>query len=421
MSPQPADPSNVKVLAPTGVARQLGRRAFLAGLAGAAAVPVLAACSSGSGSPATSSSGGAATTGSSGGAATTGGSATSSGGASAGGGSIGGALSVYTWGAYDDPKTFKDYTAQLGPKVTISSYDSNQEMIAKLVAAKGTSGYDIIVPTGPYVPQMIANKLLLELDHAKIPNLGKVEKQYLAQTWDPTNKYSVCKDWGTTGFVYDTTKIKRNLTSWSDFLDAAQKEASGATSMLDVPEDVTGAYFWSKGIDWTTTKSSDLDAAEKFLVHTLAKHIKKFDSYPGSGGAMPQGSYALMQAWNGDARQGMEAAKNKTQYKWVLPTPATELWMDNWCIASGAKNVAAAHAFINFVLDPANSAREIKFIGYNTGVVGTEKVVAASGAKLLNMVYFTDAEVARMKTGVVNSATQRNLDILNNVKAAAAR
>jgi spermidine/putrescine transport system substrate-binding protein len=418
MSPQPTDPSNVTVLAPAGVARQLGRRAFLAGLAGAAAVPVLAACSSGSGSSAADSSGGATT---SGGASTSGSAAASSSGTSTGGGSIEGALSVYTWGAYDDPKTFKDFTTQLGPKVTISSYDSNQEMIAKLVAAKGTSGYDIIVPTGPYVPQMIANKLLLPLDHSKIPNLGQVEKQYLGQTWDPTNKYSVCKDWGTTGFVYDTTKIKRNLTSWSDFLDAAQKEASGKTSMLDVPEDVTGAYFWSKGIDWTTTKSADLDDAENFLVHTLAKHIKKFDSYPGSGGAMPQGSYTLMQAWNGDARQGMQAAKNKTQYKWVLPTPATELWMDNWCIASGAKDVNAAHAFINFVLEPANSAREIKFIGYNSGVVNTQKVVGASGAKLLNMVYFTDAEVARMKTGVVNSATQRNLDILNNVKAAAAR
>jgi spermidine/putrescine transport system substrate-binding protein len=418
MSPQPADPFNVKVLAPTGVARQLGRRAFLAGLAGAAAVPALAACGgSGSASSSSSSAGGAAT---SSGAAATSSSAAASSGSASGGGSIEGALSVYTWGAYDDPKTFKNYTTQLGPKVTISSYDSNQEMIAKLVAAKGTSGYDIVVPTGPYVPQMIANKLLLQLDHSKIPNLAKVEKQYLAQTWDPTNKYSVCKDWGTTGFVYDTTKIKRNLTSWSDFLDAAQKEASGSTSMLDVPEDVTGAYFWSKGIDWTTTKSSDLDAAEKFLVHTLAKHIKKFDSYPGSGGAMPQGSYTLMQAWNGDARQGIEAAKNPTRYKWVLPTPATELWMDNWCIASGAKHVNAAHAFINFVLDPANSAREIKFMGYNAGVAGTEKVVAASGAKLLNMVYFTNAEVARMKTGVVNSATQRNLDILNNVKAAAA-
>jgi spermidine/putrescine transport system substrate-binding protein len=407
MSLEPTDLSTVSVLAPISVSRQLGRRSFLAGLVGAAAIPALAACGGGGGSNSSS-------TGSSGGAATPGSASASA------GGSLESALSVYTWGAYDDPKTFSDYTAKLGPKVTISSYSSNQEMIAKLVASKGTSGYDIIVPTGPYIPQMIANKLLHELDHAKIPNLANVQKQYLSQTWDPTNKFSICKDWGTTGFVYDTTKIKRDLTSWSDFLDAAQNEASGATSMLDVPEDVTGAYFWSKGIDWTTTQKSDLDDAENFLVHKLAKHIKKFDSYPGSGGAMPQGSYALMQAWNGDARQGIQAAKNPTQYKWVLPAPATELWMDNWCIATGAKDVDAAHAFINFVLDPTNSAREIKFMGYNAGVSGTQQVVATSGAKLLNMVYFTDAEVTRMKTGVVNSATQRNLDILNNVKAAAA-
>jgi spermidine/putrescine transport system substrate-binding protein len=397
-------PESLNILAPTDTANHVSRRAFLAGFAAAAALPALAACGS-------SDSGSGDSTGNAG---TTGG---PTGGAAA---KLESSLSVYTWGAYDDPKTFSSFTSLKGPKITISSYDSNQEMIAKLVAAKGTSGYDIVVPTGPYIPQMLANKLLLEFDQSKLPNLKNVEKQYLDRSWDPGNKYSVCKDWGTTGFVYDTTKIKRKLTTWSDFLDAAMNEASGETSVLDVAEDVTGIYFWSKGIDWTTTKKADLDAAESFLVKKLAKHIKKFDSYPGSGGALPKGSATLMQAWNGDARQGLLAVKDSTRYKWVLPGPATELWMDNWCIAAGAKHPDAAHAFINYVLDPAISLREIKFMGYNSGVTNTEQQAKASGAKLLDMIYFTPAQVATMKTGVVNDATQRNLDILNSVKAAAA-
>lgn len=386
----------LKVLLPTALARRLGRRKFLAGLAAAGIVPALAACGGGGGSQA---------------------GATASSGTKSD--QLESKLSVYTWGAYDNPKTFKNFTSSLGPAVSISSYDSNPEMIAKLVSSKGTSGYDIVVPTGPYIPQMVANKLLMKLDHSKLPNFSKLDKSYLGKPWDKDNSYSVPKDWGTTGFIYDTTKIHRELTSWDDFLDAAQNEASGETSVIDDPDEFVGLYFFSKNMDWTTTDAAELQACQDFLVKTLARHIKKFDAYPGSGGGMPKGAYTLMQAWNGDARQGFLAVKNPEQYKWVLPTPATHLWMDNWAIAAGAPDPNAAHAFINYVLDPANSLLEIEFIGYNTAVVGTEDEAKAAKLKFLDMIYFTDAQVAEMHTGAVNSATQTHVSILNLAKAAA--
>ena len=52
-----------------------------------------------------------------------------------------------------------------------------------------------------------------------IPNMSNVDPNYLAQAWDKTNDYSVCKNWGSTGFFYDTTKIKKELNTWQDFLD----------------------------------------------------------------------------------------------------------------------------------------------------------------------------------------------------------
>ena len=56
----------------------------------------------------------------------------------------------------------------------------------------------------------------------------------------PENEYSICKAWGTTGFVYDKTVITRELKDWNDFLDAAQNEASGKTSLLDDPTELFG-------------------------------------------------------------------------------------------------------------------------------------------------------------------------------------
>lgn len=380
------------------IARELNRRNFFA-LAAAGAVGALAGCSGGGGSSSASS-------------------ATSASPA-AGGGALEDALSIYTWGEYDSPDVIKAFTTDKGPKITLDSYSSNEEMISKLVAAKGTGGYDIVVPTGTYLPQMVENGLLQKINRDLLPNLQYMDKQFLGQAWDPTNEYSICKAWGTSGFVYDTTVVKRELKTWADFLDCAQKEASGKTSLLDDLSEVASPYFWANGIDWTTTDAAHLDAAEAFMVDKLAPHIAAFDSYPG-GGAIPQGTHVLMHAWNGDARIGLAESKTPERWKWVLGAPTTELWMDNWTIVAGAPHPEAAHAWINYTMDPANQLKQLDYIGYHTGAAGIQDAATKAGLKRLDMVFFTPEQLATMKNGALNEGQQRRVDIWNKVKAKAA-
>lgn len=372
------------------ITSELTRRGFLAVAAGSGATAFLAACSG----PSTSSA------------------------PEATGGALEDALAIYTWGEYNAPETLEAFTDEEGPRITVDSYSSNEEMIARLVAANGTSGFDIIVPTGVFIPQLIEQGLLLELNLDLIPNLANLDPAFAAQAWDPENAYSICKDWGTTGFVFDSTVITRDLQTWEDFLDAAQNEASGRTSLLDAPEDLTGLYFWANGIPWTTTDDADLDAAEDFLVNTLAQHISAFDSYPGSG-AMQQGTQALMQCWNGDARLGILESEDPDRWQWRLGAPDTELWMDNWCIPAGAPHPEAAHAFIDYVLDPTVSLQELDYIGYHTGVAGIEDAAVAAGLERTDIVFFTEEQLASMHTGEVNDAQPRGVEIWNAMKAAA--
>lgn len=389
MSQQP-----VRILASSAASRilaaQYNRRRFLGFAAAAAGAGFLAACSSPGSAP----------------------------NARATGGALEPKLSVYTWGDYDDPDVLAEFTSSLGPDITLDSFNSNEEMISKLVAAKGTSGYDIVVPTGQFIPQMVENGLLAKLNHDLIPNLGNVDPAFMGRDWDPNNDYSVVKAWGTTGYVYDKTKISRTLTTWQDFIDAAQNEASGSVSLLDDPAELTGLYFWANGIDWTTTDAAHLDAAEDFLVNTLAPHVAAFDSYPG-GVAIPQAQHALMQAWNGDARIGILSSEDPERWQWVLGSPATELWADNWAIAEGAPHPEAAHAFINYVLEPEVSLAELDYIGYHTGVAGIEDAARGAGLEMLDLVFFAQEQLKTMHTGEVNDAQQRSVAIWDKMKAAA--
>lgn len=334
------------------------------------------------------------------------------------GGPLEDSLSIYTWGDYDSPDVVANFTAELGPKVTLDSYSSNEELIAKLIAAKGTSGYDIIVPTGVFVPQMIENGLLTKFNKDLLPNISNMDPAYLGRAWDPSNDYSVCKAWGTTGFVYDKNVITRELATWGDFFDAAQNEASGKTSMSDDPAGIIGAYFWANDMDWNTEDEAELEACRQFLVNEIAPHISAFDSYPGTN-AIPQGTQVLMQAWNGDARLGLLESSDPDRWQWVLPGPVTELWMDNWAIATGAPHPEAAHAFINFSMAPENLMLNLDYIGYHVGGKDMEQSAIDSGLEMTDLIFFTPEQLETMHEQELNDSQTTRVDIYTEMKAAA--
>ncbi|MET0734327.1 MAG: extracellular solute-binding protein [Microbacterium sp.] len=391
----PESRTPLRILAPQEavptIVRELSRRRFLGLAAIAGGTAFLAACApGGSGSPQPQ----------------------------ATGGDLEDSVSVYTWGEYDSPDVVAAFTEELGAAVTLDSYSSNEELIAKLVAAKGTSGYDIVVPTGVFIPQMIENGLLTKFNKDLLPNLANMDPTYLGRAWDPTNDYSVCKAWGTTGFVYDKNVITRELATWADFFDAAQNEASGKTSMSDDPAGIIGAYFWANDLDWNTEDPDELEACRAFLVDEIAPHISAFDSYPGTN-SMPQGTQVLMQAWNGDARLGFMESSEPDRWQWVLPGPVTELWMDNWAIAAGAPNPEAAHAFINFSLSPESLALNLDYIGYNVGGKDMEPAAVEAGLALTDMIFFTPEQLESMHEQELNDSQTTRVAIWNEMKAAA--
>ena len=53
-------------------------------------------------------------------------------------------LNVYNWSDYIAEETLKNFEKETGIKVNYDNYDSNEVLLAKLVA--GNTGYDIVVP-----------------------------------------------------------------------------------------------------------------------------------------------------------------------------------------------------------------------------------------------------------------------------------
>lgn len=421
-------PEPVTILAPESFRRALSRRSFLQLGTAAAGAAFLAACGSDGGDDGAGNTSGT-TVGTTGDSAPAGSSASTPAGSVLGNYSnvinkSSGTLAMYTWGDYNDPEIVgAQAESALGVSMKVDYYASNEDLITKLSASNGTSGYDIVVPTGPFIPQMIEKGLIQKFDLSLLPNMVNVDPLYLAQSWDPGNEYSVCKDWGSTGWMWNNAVLNRDIATWNDFIEVSMGDASGNVSVLDSANNVTGMYYWANGINWTTEEAADIDACEAFLVDQYASHIKAFDSYPST--KIAEGAYTLSMAWNGDARQAFvrieEAGGDPEEWKWALGAPATELWMDNYVIPTGAPNLEAAHAWINWLLTPEISIQDLNYHGYHSGIKDIDTLLAELVPDLVDgdMIFFTDEQVATMQTGAVNSAQDRTVDILNKVKAKA--
>lgn len=268
-----------------------------------------------------------------------------------------GTLLYYNWAQYVNPKTYAAFTKATGVKVKKAFYDSNETLHAKLKG--GARGYDLIVPTGYMTKILIAEKLLQPLDWKQLKTVKKnIDPQFLGRSDDPKNTYSVVKDWGTTGFMYRTDKIKERPTSWKEFVALTKKYSK--TTMVDSSPEVVGSIATMLGYSYNTDKEDELDDVKRVLLdlkpHIVALHSSNYDTLIARGKAW------MGLGWNGDGLGLM----SKVPAQYVVAKEGGEIWIDYYNIPVGAKNAEAAHAWIDFAYRPQINALETSYTYYGS-------------------------------------------------------
>jgi putrescine transport system substrate-binding protein len=108
-------------------------------------------------------------------------------------------VNVYNWSDYIDESILEDFTAETGIQVVYDVFDSNEVLETKLLA--GSTGYDIVVPTGTFLANQIKAGVFQKLDKSKLPNLKNMDPAISErlEKYDPGNEYAINYMWGTTG------------------------------------------------------------------------------------------------------------------------------------------------------------------------------------------------------------------------------
>ena len=278
-------------------------------------------------------------------------------------------LSIYNWADYVHPKTYPAFEKEFDIKITEDNYPSNEDALAKLQA--GAQGYDIVAPTGYMVETMAKKGVLEPLDHSKIPNLANVEARFLDLAFDPGNKYSVPKDYGTTGFGYRTKFVNEEMTSWEDFFGLASKY-SGRYTVLDSPPELVGAALKMLGYSYNSVDPGEISEATDVMVK-LKPHVRQITSSMRE--IMISGEAYISLTWNGEIGYVALDAPDAT---YVVPEEGSEIWTDNWSIVADPPHPAAAHAFLNWHLQPEVQARDTEYHYYGAVVEGEEEFLKPS-------------------------------------------
>jgi spermidine/putrescine transport system substrate-binding protein len=273
--------------------------------------------------------------------------------------SAAGELFYYNWADYVNPATYAAFTKATGTKVRKDFYVSNEALLAKLKG--GARGYDLAVPTGYMVQILAQEKLLQPIDWSKLPNVRRnISTKFRHLPFDPNDRFSVAKDWGTTGFVYRTDKVRERPTTWRQFVNLAKGKYSGKVTVLDGIPEVIGSMLVMLGYSYNSDRASELEKARKELL-ALKPHLLAITSTEYKQ-LLIAGKAVMALAWNGDG--AAVAAKKPAAY--VVPAEGGEFWVDSYVIPVGAKNKAAAHQWINFVYGAKQNAVETSYTYYGT-------------------------------------------------------
>jgi putrescine transport system substrate-binding protein len=324
-------------------------------------------------------------------------------------------LYIYNWADYIGKDTIAEFERTTGIKVVYDTYDADETLEAKMMA--GDSGYDVVSTSTSYFSRQIKAGIYAPLDRAQLPDWGNLDPHVLAveAEADPGNRHAMPYLHAINGFAYNVDMIRARMPDAPvDSLDmifkpeVVRRFADCGVTLLDSAEDVLQLAMNYLHLDPNSTRPEDYQAAAR-LVLSVRPYIRNFDSSEYMNG-LANKEICIAMSWSADyaaSRARAAAAGIKVNLAFTVPKEGANESFDALLIPTGAPHPQAAHAFLNFMLQPRVIAAVTNEIHYGNDNLAANAYV---DPLILNdsAIYPTPAIESRLyHTAEVNPATER--------------
>lgn len=307
---------------------------------------------------------------------------------------IGGELNFMVWEGYTDTLFAKPFETACGVKVNATYMQSSDELVAKLRAG-GAQTIDLVSPSSDAITQIVEANLAQALDLKRIPSYDDLMASFRGLTMARKDSLVYGLPWafGPNPLIYDTTKVKPAPTSWADLWD---KKFKGKLSLQD---DIASLWMVAQtiGLDDPNDRSRLYNLSDEDLARVKAKMLElkpNVRKYWATAGDMTQlfqsGEIIAGEGWPLMTAQLRAAGFPAGE---VIPAEGTTAWADHWVLTSGAANLNAAYAWLEYSAQPFTQklmADVTNYIVANPGAkaymspeqVGTQRDIAEYGSKV---------------------------------------
>jgi spermidine/putrescine transport system substrate-binding protein len=258
-------------------------------------------------------------------------------------------LLLYDW-ADDIPQHVLDrFTQETGLPVKFVTYESTEEAAATL--RTGVS-YDVAVIENRFIPALIEEKVLAELDQSLLPNFKNISPNFRGLIYDPENAYTVPYSWGTSGIVVRSDLQTPPIQKWADLWHLG--DSRRVAFYRGQPRETIGLTLKSLGFSANSEKPAELQAALEMLLELrpVVEFSEEYDPVTVARALADGVAVAAM----GYAFDVSEGAALGVDLDYVLPEEGGLLWGDNFVVPAASAHPAEAQQLIDFLLRPEISA-----------------------------------------------------------------
>ena len=309
-------------------------------------------------------------------------------------------LNVYNWGEYISDggegsiNVVEEFEALSGIKVTYTTYETNEDLYAKL--SSSNARYDIIIPSDYMIARMIKEDMLEKINFDNIPNYKFIDEKYRTTDFDVTGEYSIPYTWGTVGVIYNSKYIdEEDIGSW-DLL--WNEKYAGTILMFSNSRDAYGIALKRLGYALNSENPKEIAEATELLkkqrlVNQAYVMDQVFNKMEG------ESAYAAPY-YAGDCLSMMEVNEDLSFF---YPKEGFNIFIDSICIPKGTKNKEAAEAFINFLCETEIAVANCEYICYFTPHTEAAQIV-----EIDERIYPTDQQLEKAESytalsGEINS------------------
>jgi spermidine/putrescine transport system substrate-binding protein len=259
-----------------------------------------------------------------------------------------GKLALYNWGDYINPLILKKFSEETGIEVSLDTYSSNEEMLAKIQA--GATGYDLVFPSVHMHDIMMKLGLLEKTDINLSPDFKNIDPATFRSHEDPGAEYCLPYAFGTVGVFYNED-ITGPITGWADFFDIPGK-TGGKITILDDMREVMAVGMFMTG---HSINSTDPDEVQEAADYILSKKPAVSAFTYESPALLLSGDIAAAHFFVG----GHVYFTEKPNIKYVIPKEGATLYQEDMCMLKSAPHKEEAKRFMEFYLRPEIAALNV--------------------------------------------------------------